>query len=88
MSLIENVHMSDNGHSVCRNRYRRLHSMMSSMQEQQRQEELEERQQTSTWGYHLRQCSRYAGCVALGAGGILALIHVCEGREGLRALRL
>lgn len=56
------------------------------MREQQRQEEDEERERISSWGYLLRQSGKAAGCVALGACGVLALIHICEGREGLRAL--
>ena len=59
---------------------------MQSMREQQRKEEDAERERTSSWGCLLRQSGKAAGCVALGAGGVLALIHVCEGREGLRAL--
>lgn len=71
----------------CRQRYTNLHGMMQSMRDQQRQEEDEERERNRSWGYILLQTSRAAGCVALGAVGVLALIHVCEGREGLRALR-
>lgn len=60
--------------------------MMQAMREQQRKEEDEERERTSSWGFLLRQTGRATGCVALGAVGVLALIHVCEGRDGLRAL--
>ena len=70
----------------CRQRYSSLHGVMQAMREQQRQEEDEERERVSSWGYLLRQTGRATGCVALGAVGVLALIHICEGRNGLRAL--
>ncbi len=60
--------------------------MMNSQQEQQRAEEQEERERQNSWMYHLRQSGKYAGCVALGACGVLALIHVFEGRDGLKPL--
>lgn len=65
-------------------RHSNLHGVMNSMQEQQRHEEQEERERKSTWAYHLRQSSMAAGCVALGACGVLVLIHVFEGKEGFR----
>lgn len=60
--------------------------MMQAMRDQQRQEEDEERERCRSWGYLLRQTGRATGCVALGAIGVLTLIHVCEGRDGLKAL--
>ncbi|KAL3157184.1 hypothetical protein ABBQ38_001423 [Trebouxia sp. C0009 RCD-2024] len=68
-------------------RYTNLHGMMETMREQQRQKENEEWERDRSWGYLFLQSTKAAGCVALGACGVLALIHVCEGREGLRALR-
>ncbi len=68
----------------CRQRYSNLHAMMDSQREQQRVEETEERERQNSWGYHLRQSSMLAGCVALGAGSMLVLIHVFEGKQGFR----
>lgn len=65
-------------------RYSSLHAMMDSQREQRRVEETEERERQNSWGYHLRQSSRLAGCVALGAGSMLVLIHVFEGKQGSR----
>ena len=70
----------------CRQRYSNLHGVMQAMREQQHKEEDEERERVSSWGYLLRQTGKATGCVALGAIGVLALIHVCEGRDGLKAL--
>lgn len=58
--------------------------MMDSQREQRRAEEAEERERQNSWGYHLRQSSMLAGCVALGAGSVLVLIRVFEGKEGFR----
>ena len=68
----------------CRQRYSNLHAMMDSQREQRRVEEAEERERQNSWGYHLRQSSMLAGCVALGAGSMLVLIHVFEGKQGSR----
>jgi hypothetical protein len=68
----------------CRQRYSNLHAMMDSQREQQSVEETEERERQNSWGYHLRQSSMLAGCVALGAGSMLVLIHVFEGKQGFR----
>ena len=68
----------------CRQRYSNLHAMMDSQREQRRVEEAEERERQNSWGYHLRQSSMLAGCVALGAGSMLFLIHVFEGKQGSR----
>lgn len=65
-------------------RYSNLHAMMDSQREQRRVEEAEERERQNSWGYHLRQSSMLAGCVALGAGSMLVLIHVFEGKQGSR----
>ena len=70
----------------CRQRYTNLHGVMERMHERQREKEAEEWERNRSWGYLLLQSSKAVGCVALGAFGVITLIGVCEGREGLRAL--
>ena len=60
--------------------------MMENARLRMRQEEDAERERKRSWGNIFRETWVAVGCVAIGACGGIALMHVYGGREGLKGL--